>query len=72
MEIVCTSLICNKPAVNYYILDQNLCNHKLPATEETKKDQIVFRKYFRETFYAIGEIQKLSSRFQNVVSRQFL
>ena len=29
-------------------LHQNMCNHRLSATEESKKDQIVFREYFRE------------------------
>ena len=53
LKIVCTSLSCNKPAVVYYNLDQNMGNDRLPATKETKKDQVAFRKHFREHFYAI-------------------
>ena len=55
-EIVCTSLIYNKPVVIYYNLGQNMCIHRLPVTEETEKAQVMFRKYFREHFYALREI----------------
>ena len=53
LDIVRTSLICNKPVVVYFNLDQNMCNHRHPATEETKKDKVVFWKHFRDHFYAI-------------------
>ena len=35
-----------------------MCNDRLPA-KETKKDQVVFRKDFREHFHAMGKIQKI-------------
>ena len=35
----------------YYNLDENMWNDRLPATEETKKNQVFFGKYFRESFY---------------------
>ena len=38
MKIMCTSLSCNKPVLAYYNLDQNMCNDRLPATEEARKD----------------------------------
>ena len=66
LKTVCTSLKCNKPVVVYYNLSQNVCNDRLPVTEETKKDQllrristryekhknyqVVFRNYFQESF----------------------
>ena len=49
-----------------------MCSHRLPATKETKKDQVVFRKYFREHFWAIWEIQKLLSSFPEIFSGEFL
>ena len=27
-----------------------MCNHRIPATEESNKDQVVFRKYLRKHF----------------------
>ena len=50
LEIACTYLICDKRVVVYYNLDQNMCNRILPTTEETKKDQLVFREHFRDHF----------------------
>ena len=64
--------MCNKPVVVYYNLDQNMGNRRLPATGETKTDHVVFRKYFREYFYSIREIQKISSRFSEVYYAGYL
>ena len=49
-----------------------MCNNRFPVPEETKKDQVVFRKYFRKHFKAIWEIQKLSNSFPGVFSGEFL
>ena len=49
-----------------------MCNHRLPVTEETKKDQVVFWKYFREHFYELWDIQKVSNSFPEVHSGGFL
>ena len=41
---------CNKPVVAYNNLDQNMCNNRLLATEETKKRSNSFPEAFMGTF----------------------
>ena len=52
----------------YCNLNQNICDHWLPATEETNKRLSTFSKVFREHFCAIWEIPKHSNSFKEEFS----